>query len=107
MLGSYQVRPGYVSVLEPPFLISWIRHCFDYSCKVVGGFSAVEEGPLYLQKNPPAEFSGYGTVFTIYAKSCGIFSTICYPTGDLRKKVRPVKAVSHNLRTHYHIINCV
>ena len=31
LLGSYQVRPGYVSVLEPrlepPFLKSWIRHC--------------------------------------------------------------------------------
>ena len=27
LLDSYQVRPGYVSVLEPPFLKSWIRHC--------------------------------------------------------------------------------
>ena len=26
LLGSYQVRPGYVSVLEP-LLKSWIRHC--------------------------------------------------------------------------------
>ena len=25
-LGSYQVKPGYVSMLEPPFLKSWIRH---------------------------------------------------------------------------------
>ena len=29
LLGSYQVRSGCVSVLEPPFLKSWIRHCSE------------------------------------------------------------------------------
>ena len=59
-INSYDQSMGLQAIINVGYAHTIKYKLINYSWTVVSWVTAVGKGPYFLQKNPPADFSGYG-----------------------------------------------